>query len=58
MKNLLLPVMWKLKNACWRIAVKLSKLEYTILDRIDAIDPHYADKQWAKIHNNNNKGVK
>jgi len=50
--------MWKIKNACWRIAVKLSKLEYTILDRIDAIDPHYADRQWAKKIFNKNKGVK
>jgi len=58
MKYVLLPVMWKIKNACWRIAVKLSKLEYTILDRIDAIDPHYADRQWAKKIFNNNKGVK
>lgn len=57
MKYVLLPVMWRIKNACWRIAVKLSKLEYTILDRIDAIDPHYADKQWGKIYSKS-KGVK
>lgn len=56
----ILPVLWILKNASWRLSVVFSNLEYRIINTIDNIDIHYADKRWAQMvnKNNNNKGVK
>lgn len=54
----ILPVLWILKNASWRLSVVFSKLEYRILSTVDGIDIHYADKRWAKVHKNNSKVVK
>lgn len=48
--KVVLPVLWVLKTASWKLSVIFSKLEYRILKVIDDTDVHYADKRWGRYY--------
>lgn len=45
--KLILAILWSAKTTCDKAADRFQLMGKSVLHRIDAIDPHYADKRWA-----------